>query len=187
LPGICNNDWDTCVWAHWNQMPGGKALGKKLARADHLGTVACYACHMVLDGQAKRPDHLSLEFVMSAMARAVKEGEAHLRARGLWPDEAALACKPVTVQRIEKAVRTPEQRAARDAERQKRKSREPVRAGHRGLSSRKTTDTTRNNVVSKAIVAGSIDKENAARPRWPKGRKLQSASRLQSRPFGAKQ
>jgi hypothetical protein len=179
---VCNWNWDTCVWAHWNQIPGGKALGKKLARADHLGCVACYACHMVVDGQAKRPAHLSLEFVMNAMARAVKEqGEPHLRALGLWPDEAALACKPVRVQRIDKVRRTPEQRAARDSERQKRKSRDPVRAGNRGLSSRKTTDTTRNNVVSKAIVAGSTTaKENAARSRWPAGRKLQS------RPFGAK-
>jgi hypothetical protein len=163
-------------------MPGGKAKGKKLARADHLGAYACYACHMVLDGHAKRPPGMSLEFVMTAMARAVEECAAKLKEKGLWPSEETLAYKPVTVQKIVKTVRTLAERTALEMERAKEKSREPVRAG-RGFPSRKTTT----NNVGKRIVAGHTDKENApVRSSWPKGRKLASANRLQSRPFGSR-
>jgi hypothetical protein len=182
LPGVCRNDTATTVWAHWNQMPGGKAKGKKLAKDDAYGAYACYACHMVLDGQAKRPDGMTLEFVQTAMARAVKVCEGKLKEKGLWPSDDVLSAKPVTVQRIEKTVRTPEERAARAA---KKKSREPVRAGSRGIPS---FDRASNVSDSKRIVAGSArTKENAPKvSRFPQGRRLQSANRLQSRSFGAK-
>jgi hypothetical protein len=184
LPGVCNCDPTTTVWAHWNELDGGKAKGKKLARFDHLGAYACYACHMVLDGQAKRPAWLTLEAVKEAMRRAVRECEAKLKEKGLWPSAEFLAAKPVTVQRIVKVVRTPEQRAAR----QKDKSREPVRAGLAALPSSKkngihSVGSARS--TSKRIVSGTVTKENA-KSRFPKGRKLVSANRLQSRPFGVK-
>jgi len=171
--GVCNADPETTVWAHWNEIPGGKAKGKKLARADHLGAYACYACHMVLDGQAKRPDGLTLDFVKQTMARAVEACAEKLKAKRLWPSDEEIAAKPVTVQKITKTVRTPEERAAKE------KSREPVRAG-RGFPSRKTA----NNVGSARIVAGPSAKENGKPSKWPKGRKLVSANRLQSRSFG---
>jgi hypothetical protein len=139
---------------------------------------------MVLDGQAKRPAWLTLEAVKEAMRRAVSECEAKLKAKGLWPSAEALATKPVTAQRIVKKVVALE-------DRQKEKSREPVRAGHRGLSS-KTTGSTWNksnasskHASSKRIVSGTAAKENAP-SRFPKGRKLVSGNKLQSRPFGAK-
>jgi hypothetical protein len=182
LPGVCNHDPATTVWAHWNQMPGGKAKGKKLAKDDCYGAYACYACHMVLDGQAKRPAWLTLEAVKEAMRRAVSECEAKLKAKGLWPSAEALATKPVTAQRIVKKVVALE-------DRQKEKSREPVRAGHRGLSASKKLDqgSTRWNKepTSKRIVSGTDRKENAP-SRFPKGRKLVSGNKLQSRPFGVK-
>ncbi|MFM0608708.1 DUF1364 family protein [Paraburkholderia sediminicola] len=177
LPGVCNRDPETTVWAHWNDLPGGKAKGKKLARFDHMGAYACYACHMVLDGQAKRPDGLALDFVKTAMARAVEESADKLKEKGLWPTDAELASKPVTVQKIVKKVRTLADREASAHE----KSREPVRAG-RGFPSRKTA----NNVGSTRIVAGPSAKEKPARSPWPKGRKLTSANRLQSRSFGSR-
>lgn len=186
LPNVCNSNWDTCVWAHWNDVPGGKAKGKKLARFDHLGAVACYACHMVLDGQAKRPDGLTLVFVQRVMARAVKEAEPMLRDAGLWPSDEQLGSKPVTVQKIVKKITTAAARAivkkvVSVEERNQEKSREPVRAG-RGFPSRKTA----NNVGSTRIVAGPSGKENAKPSKWPKGRKLVSGNRLQSRPFGSR-
>jgi hypothetical protein len=177
LPGVCNLNPETTVWAHGNDIEGGKAKGKKLTRADHIGCYSCYACHMVLDGQAKRPDGMTLEFVRTAEARARDESAAKLKAKGLWPSDEALRAKPVTVQKIVKKVTPLEAR-------QKEKSREPVRAG-RGFPSRKMATTRDNNVVSKRIVAVTTGKENAP-SKWPKGRKLVSGNRLQSRPFGSR-
>jgi hypothetical protein len=176
LPGVCNRDPETTVWAHHNKLAGGKAKGKKLARFDHIGAYACYACHMVLDGQAKRPAHLSLGTVELTMARAVRESEGRLKAKGLWPTDEFLAAKPVRVQRIVKKVVALEDRATK-------KNREPVRAGLAALPSSKKNGF--HNVGRARIVAGT-GKENATPSRFPKGRKLQSANKLQSRPFGVK-
>lgn len=177
LPGVCNHNPETTVWAHHNKLDGGKAKGKKLARLDHIGAYACYACHMVLDGQAKRPAWLTLEAVERAMARAVRECEDRLKEKGLWPSAEFLAAKPVRVQRIVKKVVALEDRATK-------KSREPVRAGLAALPSSKKNGF--HNVGSTRIVAGTDAKENAQRSRFAKGRKLQSANKLQSRPFGVR-
>ncbi|KVN83470.1 nuclease domain-containing protein [Burkholderia ubonensis] len=182
LPGICNWNWETTVWAHSNWLNGGKAKGKKLARADHIGCYACYACHMVLDGQARRPDGMSLAFVMTRFAAAMAASEAILRRKSLWPTDEFLASKPVTAHKpIAKKV-TP--LAARAIEKKvtphEARSREPVGAG-RGFA--------KGNAVRAGIVTKSVDKEKrstASPSRWPKGRKLQSVSRLQSRPFAAR-
>lgn len=182
FPLVCNWDWDTTVWAHSNWHDGGKAKGKKLARADHLGCYACYACHMVLDGQARLPAHLSREFAMTRFAVAMAACEVILKRKGLWPTEEFLASKPVTAHRpITKKV-TP--LAARTVEKKvtsyEERSREPV-GGGRGLSKGKA--------VRAAIVPAKLSKEKPtikSEARWPKGRKLVSASRLQSRPFGSR-
>jgi hypothetical protein len=186
LPGVCNYNRETTVWAHSNEIDGGKAKGKKLLRYDHIGAYACYACHMVLDGQAKRPEALTLDFVRRAFVLAMEESAAKLKAKGLWPSDDVLGSKPVTVQKIVKKVTTAATRAivkkvVSVEERANEKSREPVRAG-RGFPSRKTA----NNVGSTRIVAGPSGKENAKPSKWPKGRKLVSGNRLQSRPFGSR-
>jgi hypothetical protein len=181
LPGVCNGNWETTVWAHSNSHEGGKAKGKKLARVDHIGAYACYACHMVLDGQAKRPDGMTREFVLTRFAAAMRESEEKLRRKGLWPTDEFLASKPVTAHKpITKKVMP---LAARTIEKKvtpvEQRSREPVGAG-RGFS--------RGNTLRTPIVSSSDDKEKPklkSANRWPK-RKLMSASRLQSRPFGSR-
>lgn len=185
LPGVCNYNPETTVWAHSNEIDGGKAKGKKLLRYDHIGAYACYACHMVLDGQAKRPDGLTLDFVRTAFVRAMAESRKKLEDKGLWPSAEALASKPVTVQKIVKKVTTAAARAiVKKVTPLNEKSREPVRAG-RSFPSRKMA-SNKDNVVSKAIVSGVADKKTKAPSKWPQGRKLVSGNRLQSRPFGSR-
>lgn len=55
LPGICNHDPETTVWAHASGSAAGKGIGMKAP--DILGAYACYACHMAVDGQTKVPRH----------------------------------------------------------------------------------------------------------------------------------
>lgn len=50
---VCNGDPATVVWAHANGIRYGKGIAKKVP--DPLGAYACYACHMVIDGQHPRP------------------------------------------------------------------------------------------------------------------------------------
>ncbi|WP_109479184.1 nuclease domain-containing protein [Paraburkholderia sp. C35] len=184
FPLVCNWDWETTVWAHSNWHDGGKAKGKKLARVDHLGCYACYACHKVLDGQDRLPAHLSRDFVMTRFATAMAACEVMLRRKGLWPSDEFLAAKPVTAHKpIQKKV-TP--LAARVSTKKvtphEERSREPVGAG-RGFPK------VRNAVFNNAIVAAKPSKEKPTTQsanRWPKGRKLVSASKLQSRPFGSR-
>ncbi|ABO60580.1 DUF1364 domain-containing protein (plasmid) [Burkholderia vietnamiensis] len=174
LPGVCNRDPETTVWAHGNDVEGGKAKGKKLLRYDHIGCYACYSCHMVLDGQAKRPAHLALEQVREAELLARAESAQKLKDKGLWPTDEQLARKPVTAHKpIEKKMTaaaaraivkkvTPLEERARE-ERKPRPASRPMATGT-SMSTRTTTES-----------------------RWPKRkRKLQSANRLQSRPFGGR-
>ena len=48
VPGVCNRDPATTVWAHSNSHKDGKGMGLK-AR-DEEGCYACFACHSWLDG-----------------------------------------------------------------------------------------------------------------------------------------
>lgn len=181
LPGICNWDWETTVWAHSNWLDGGKAKGKKLTRADHIGCYACYACHMVLDGQARRPAGMTSDFVMTRFAAAMKASEAILKRKGLWPSDEFLALKPVTASKpIQKKVRLLSARVVQ-------KKVTPHEERSRDL--RQQDHGSKGNAVRTAIVAKPADKEKQTikNPnRWPKGRKLASANRLQSRPFGGR-
>jgi predicted GNAT family acetyltransferase len=47
LFGVCNFDWETCVWAHSNESKHGKGLGTKAE--DCFGAIACSACHHEYD------------------------------------------------------------------------------------------------------------------------------------------
>ena len=47
LPGICNFNRETTVWAHGNGSAAGKGIGMKAN--DLLGAYACSACHDVYD------------------------------------------------------------------------------------------------------------------------------------------
>lgn len=61
LPGVCNHNPETVVWAHSNDKKHGKCAGKK--SEDQYGAYACYQCHMTYDGQINRPTGMSKEFV----------------------------------------------------------------------------------------------------------------------------
>ncbi|MCA8037094.1 DUF1364 domain-containing protein [Burkholderia arboris] len=168
LPGVCRNDRETTVWAHENVLPGGKALGKKLARVDHRGAYACYVCHMILDGQARRPHGMTQEFVLRRFAAAMAESAELLKAKGLWPTDEFLARKPVRAAKpIRKVVTSLEERSTRDAARKPRppSRRQPVSA---------TAPARKREWPSRAIESAN---------RWPTGRKLESANRLASRPL----
>lgn len=48
IPGVCNRNPETVVWAHSNNYADGKGAGIK-AR-DEEGCFACHACHSFYDG-----------------------------------------------------------------------------------------------------------------------------------------
>lgn len=51
LPGVCNFNPETTVWAHANGSAAGKGIGMKSESL--LGTYACSACHDVVDGRTR--------------------------------------------------------------------------------------------------------------------------------------
>ncbi len=175
LPRVCNLDCETTVWAHSNWLAGGKAKGKKLARVDHIGAYACYACHMVLDGQAKRPDGMTAEFVRTRFESAMRASEEKLKQKGLWPSDEFLAAKPVKAHKpIQKKVTEASARAVvKKVVPLEERTRAPA-----ARESRPSKFSGERKLKNRSISAAS------APSRWPTGRKVISVSRLQSRPFG---
>ena len=51
IPGVCNHDPETTVFAHY-QAPGHGGMGTK--SDDSSGAYACSSCHDVLDGRSPR-------------------------------------------------------------------------------------------------------------------------------------
>ena len=79
VPGVCNGDPDTVVWAHSNRMEDGKGMGIK-AR-DEEGCFACSCCHLWLDGgyAGKVPRSVANQYF--DLART--ESQGILKAKGL--------------------------------------------------------------------------------------------------------
>jgi hypothetical protein len=77
LPGICTGDRDQTVLAHV-RMAGISGMGRK--SPDLLGAWACFACHLVVDGQQEggmgyEERRLALlEGVMRTQAELIKRG-----------------------------------------------------------------------------------------------------------------
>lgn len=67
IPGVCNGDRETVVWAHSNERSAGKGMGLK-AR-DEEGCYACHTCHATYDRQIPRPPGLTKEDVDVYFAR----------------------------------------------------------------------------------------------------------------------
>jgi len=82
LPGVCNGNPDTTVWAHSNRIAHGK--GRSLKAHDPFGCYACYDCHAVYDRQRNRPAGMTLIFVELEFDRAMAESQAILIDRGMW-------------------------------------------------------------------------------------------------------
>ncbi len=67
IPGVCNFDPETVVFAHLN---GG---GMALKHADIHGAYACYECHRVLDaGHKEFSKDMILLFHLEGMVRTQK-------------------------------------------------------------------------------------------------------------------
>jgi len=49
IPGICNGNPETSVWAHSNELIHGKGRGIKAH--DIFGCIACSDCHDAVDGR----------------------------------------------------------------------------------------------------------------------------------------
>ena len=81
LPGVCNYNPDTVVFAHSNRSIDGKGMGLKAK--DQNGAYLCFSCHSCYDRQSKRPANLSLEEVESRFSIAMKVTQYVLIQKGL--------------------------------------------------------------------------------------------------------
>lgn len=85
IPGVCNHNSETVVWAHSNKYEHGKGLGLKAD--DKYGCYACSSCHAVLDGQAPRPNGIGKPDVEYLFVQAMYKSRAILRDKGLLKDD----------------------------------------------------------------------------------------------------
>jgi len=81
LPGVCNYNSESVVWAHSNRGIDGKGMGKKAN--DEKGAYACYNCHATYDRQMKRPFNMSLEYVENTFTEAMERSKLLLKQKGL--------------------------------------------------------------------------------------------------------
>jgi len=78
IPGICNHNPETSVWAHINSVRWG--AGKGIKSPDLCGLIACSSCHDVIDGRVKTGYErefiklLAYEGHMESLAMLVKDG-----------------------------------------------------------------------------------------------------------------
>lgn len=85
IPGICNQNPETVVWAHSNRHEHGKGMGIKAK--DEFGCYACSSCHGVLDGQIKRPTGVTKEDVETYFDQAMYLSRAILIDKGLLKED----------------------------------------------------------------------------------------------------
>ena len=79
LPGICNHNPATTVWAH---LPGiGKSARSKVS--DLHGAYACFNCHSAIDTHSYEKRGLSGAIALDAMLRGLAESQALLVQDGI--------------------------------------------------------------------------------------------------------
>lgn len=81
LPGICNQNPQTTVLCHSNQLADGKGMGIKAP--DTCAAYGCSACHDVVDGRAPRPDGMSYDLMLSFFERGIELTREILQRKGL--------------------------------------------------------------------------------------------------------
>jgi hypothetical protein len=74
LPGICNFDKETTIYAHLNGVRFGKGIGNK----SNLGAYCCSSCHAVVDSLSssrgvKGSKGMSADYVLASFHEAVLE------------------------------------------------------------------------------------------------------------------
>ena len=82
LPGICNHNAETSVWAHINSVRWGAGRGHKSPAL--CGAVACSACHDAVDGRAKTD--LERDFIKLCALEGHMESLALLVKVGILPE-----------------------------------------------------------------------------------------------------
>ena len=82
LPGICNHNAQTSVWAHINSVRWGSGRGHKAP--DVCGLISCSACHDILDGRVKTT--LERDFIKLAALEGHMESLALLVKAGILPE-----------------------------------------------------------------------------------------------------
>lgn len=71
LPGVCNHNPETTVWAHSNEGEDGKGMGIKAH--DIFGAYMCSACHDEYDGRTHRLRGADQRILRNYFIRAMKE------------------------------------------------------------------------------------------------------------------
>lgn len=79
IPGICNYQPETTVYAHINSVRLGHGVGKK--NQDIHGCYACSSCHDVIDG--RRKSAFGKEAIKNMQYEAVMETQLKLIEKGL--------------------------------------------------------------------------------------------------------
>jgi len=77
IPGVCNGDWSTTVFAHIRDE--NKGMGNKAS--DISGADACFSCHAAFDGQSGEP--LSKVDWLFYALRGIQRTIANRIARGI--------------------------------------------------------------------------------------------------------
>lgn len=78
IPGVCNHNPETSVWAHIESIRWGAGRGIKVP--DVCGLIACSACHDVIDGRTPSDYHrveisvFAYEGHMESLMMLVEEG-----------------------------------------------------------------------------------------------------------------
>lgn len=85
IPGVCNRNQETTVWAHANGSAAGKGMGIKAP--DVLGTYACMDCHDAYDRRKPLPHFVSRDEVKMAF------WEGHARSVVMLIEKGLVVCK----------------------------------------------------------------------------------------------
>lgn len=79
IPGVCNHDPATSVWAHLASVRWGSGTAQKVK--DACGLIACSACHDVIDGRVsdsgwsvKEIKLMAYEGHMESLVMLIEEG-----------------------------------------------------------------------------------------------------------------
>jgi Protein of unknown function (DUF1364) len=81
IPGICNFDRATTVWAHANGNSAGKGFGLK--SPDSLGCYACSSCHDLYDRRVPKPKGMRREDIELAFHHGHQRSYQILLEKGL--------------------------------------------------------------------------------------------------------
>ena len=78
IPGVCNHNPETSVWAHLNSIRWGSGRGHKAP--DACGLIVCSSCHNEIDGRTlKRASRAAVELFayeghMESLAMLIRDG-----------------------------------------------------------------------------------------------------------------